>query len=506
MTLTRPILIGGLGLTAVLGLLNGLHDSLTDHATLLVLMGVGSGVWWWRRRRQQPSSPVVPSSPVDRAAVDRLLALTTEQLDTLTTEIREHLDPEDRGPWLSRVEGLRQQGTALAEDLDRQTLTLALLGDPGVGKSTLRHHLSETWLPSLATTVMLQEGTTTLPAEQDPDILLWVTATDLTDSALASLRHYQQLGHRLVLVFNKQDQYGPLDRATMQQQLHQHSQSLPETIPVVAVTAQPGPLKVRRHQPNGSVEEWLETPQPETTDLLEHLRELVQQQQQELVLATAMRQGQQLQRRVRDHLNQLRRQRAMPTVERLQWIAAATAFANPLPSLDVLATAAINGQLVMDLGRIYQQGFSWQQAKATATTLAKLTVQLGLVELSSQALTSFLKSHAATYVAGGVVQGLSAAYLTRLAGLSLIDHFEEQSGRGSEAAPLSVQSLSQRLRPLMKQSQQSDWFKDLVAEGLSRLHRPADAAPTPVALATASAEPINLPESLLCDQDNASTD
>jgi len=505
MTLNRPILIGGLGLTAVLGLLNGLHDSLTDHATLMVLMGVGSGVWWWRRR-QQPSSPVVPSPPVDRVAVDRLLALITEQLNTLTTEICEHLDPEHQGAWLSRVEGLRQQGSALANDLDRQTLTLALLGDPGVGKSTLCHHLSETWLPSLATPVMLQEGTTTLPPEQDPDILLWVTATDLTDSALASLRHYQQLGHRLVLVFNKQDQYGPLDRATMVQQLHHHCQSLPETIPVVAVTAQPGPMKVRRHQPNGSVTEWLETPQPETTELLDHLRELVQQQQQELVLATAMRQGQQLQRQGQAALNQLRRQRAIPAIERLQWIAAATAFANPLPSLDVLATAAINGQLVMDLGRIYQQGFSWRQAKTTATTLAKLTVQLGLVELSSQALTSVLKSHAVTYVAGGLVQGLSAAYLTRLAGLSLIDHFEAQSGPGAKAAPLSAERLTQRLRTLMQHSQQSDWFKELVADGLSRWRRLGDDTPAPVALAAASAEPITLPESGLCTTDNASTD
>jgi len=78
-------------------------------------------------------------------------------------------------------------------------------------------------------------------------------------------------------------------------------------------------------------------------------------------------------------LNGVRRDRAPPVAEQYQWIAAAAAFANP-PALDLLATAAINAQLVMELGAIYQQKFSLQQAQAVAGTLG--SDKLGLVELS----------------------------------------------------------------------------------------------------------------------------
>jgi hypothetical protein len=53
-------------------------------------------------------------------------------------------------------------------------------------------------------------------------------------------------------------------------------------------------------------------------------------------------------------------------------------------------------------------------------------LKLGLVEVTTQTIGSILKGNAFTYVAGGAVQGVSAAYLTRLAGLSLIEYFQEQ--------------------------------------------------------------------------------
>ncbi len=106
--------------------------------------------------------------------------------------------------------------------------------------------------------------------------------------------------------------------------------------------------------------------------------------------------------------------RATPVIEQYQWIAAAAAFANPVPALDILATAAINAQMVMDLGNVYQQKFSLEQAQTVAGAMGSLMLKLGLVELSTKAVSTVLKSNAITFVAGGVVQGVSAAYLTLL--------------------------------------------------------------------------------------------
>jgi hypothetical protein len=95
-----------------------------------------------------------------------------------------------------------------------------------------------------------------------------------------------------------------------------------------------------------------------------------------------------LRQTIQTDVNALRRQQAMPLVEQLQWVAGAAAFANPVPTLDLLATVAINGQLIMDLGKVYGFNLSLEEAKTAAGTLASLTVKLGLVELTSQLLTT----------------------------------------------------------------------------------------------------------------------
>ena len=92
-----------------------------------------------------------------------------------------------------------------------------------------------------------------------------------------------------------------------------------------------------------------------------------------------------------------------------------------------MATAAVNGQLVMDLGAVYPLSFDLERATAIAKTFGELMIKQGLVELSSQVIAGALKTNAMTYVAGGAVQGISAAYLTRVAGLALVEIFEAHS-------------------------------------------------------------------------------
>jgi uncharacterized protein len=199
-------------------------------------------------------------------------------------------------------------------------------------------------------------------------------------------------------------------------------------------------------------------------------------------LTTALRQAKAMKGSAQTLLNGQRRSRAMPLVEQMQWVAAGSAFASPLPSLDLLASTAINAQMIVDLGSMYGQSFSLQQAKTAAGTLAELLVKLGLVELSTQALGSLLKTHAATYVAGGAVQGVSAAYLTRMVGISLIDFFEEQSFLAPEQRKFAFGEMGDRLQTLFKAAKQSSALQSFVEQAIAHL----PALPQPKSAAVAS--------------------
>jgi len=50
------------------------------------------------------------------------------------------------------------------------------------------------------------------------------------------------------------------------------------------------------------------------------------------------------------------RRQAEKVVERFQWIGAGVVSVMPLPVVDLLATAAVNAQMVVEIGRIYGCG------------------------------------------------------------------------------------------------------------------------------------------------------
>ncbi len=125
--------------------------------------------------------------------------------------------------------------------------------------------------------------------------------------------------------------------------------------------------------------------------------------------------------------------------------------------------------MVMDLGNIYQQKFSLEQAQTVAGTMGSLMLKLGLVELSTKAISTVLKSNAVTFVAGGVVQGVSAAYLTRVAGLSLVEYFQQQEIAIDSGTGLNLENLRQTLQKVFQQNQQIGFLQGFVKQSMKRL-------------------------------------
>jgi hypothetical protein len=95
-------------------------------------------------------------------------------------------------------------------------------------------------------------------------------------------------------------------------------------------------------------------------------------------------------------------------------------------------------------------------------------IQLGLVELSTQAVGGILKTNAITYLAGGAVQGVSAAYLTHIAGLSLMQYFQEQDPH-TQAEKLNFDKLGRILKGVFENNRRSQFLQTFTTGTLKRL-------------------------------------
>lgn len=466
--LRRPILVGGVGLSYALWLWQSFHHSVAQAGefSMFAALLIGTGFWLFQGKMPKKID-FSPSAPIkDRATVEKAIA----QAETMIKQLETETVNQDI------ISQLQAKATHLTTQLDRQELQLTVTGGKGVGKTNLMQVLQSNWLPKQ--TISLQETPALFAATNtdikevslSSDLVLFVTAGDLTDTEFQTLQQLKAANQRTILVFNKQDQYLPPERATVLQKLRQHMQGILSTEDVVAIASSPAAVKVRQHQQDASVQEWMEEQKPDLTALTERLNHIITQESQKLVWASTIRLAVALKAEAKTDLNKVRGDRALPIIEKYQWIAATAAFANPVPALDLLATAAISAQLVVELGEIYQQKFSLSQAQIAVKTISSLMLKLGLVELSTQTISGILKSNAVTFVAGGAVQGISAAYLTRLAGLSLIEYFQElEQSQSNATGQFNLERLGQKLQNVFQQNQRITFLQGFIQQGVARI-------------------------------------
>lgn len=466
--LKRPILVGGLGISFGLWVLQSWQDSIIQigEFSLLSLAAVGGGLWLIGQNNVVENSQTQSIISVDRQTAVDAIASSEIVIERLAQESQSHF----------ALDNLRERLNQLQVELDRQEIQLLVTGGKSVGKTTLVKELNSVFESFPQLTVDIQETSPLfsqvneeadnkiLQSGDEYDFVLFATDNDLTDSEFQALEQLKARNQQVILVFNKQDRYLADERASILQSLKQKISS-----PVVGIAASPLPIKVRKHHQDGSFQEWVEQVKPNLEELNTQLSKMLVKQQQNLVWANTMRKALGLKAQAKNLLNEIRRDRAQPTIEQYQWIAAAAAFANPVPALDVLVTVAINAQMIVELGELYQQKFSLEQAQNVGSTMGSLMLKLGLVELSTKTVSTILKSNTVTFVAGGAVQGISAAYLTRIAGLTLVEYFQEQEIAISSGSALNLGKLQQILQSVFENNQQTKFLQGFVQKGIKRL-------------------------------------
>jgi uncharacterized protein len=451
----QTLVVGGVGVALSAWFLESLVHSFGEWLPAIV---VGSGIAWALVKVQPKElQKLKKTEPV---TVNRVKSALVEAEGVLNRFAEEAKDLSTDGS-AQEISGLRSQLNQVLSDLDREEIRLTIMGGKSVGKTTLAQLLHTTWAAGVSQKLTLQDTPELFAAteggiiaERDAwqfaraaDLVMFLTNGDLTATEFQAITRITSTQKRLLLVLNKQDQYLPEEQQIVIQKLRQRMQGILPTQDILSIATNPKAIKVRQLASDGMTKEWLEKPAPQILPLIKRLNQILVQEGEQLVLASSLSNVNAIQADAKTALNRVRRDRALPILDQAQWLVAGTAFANPFPALDLLATAAINAQMVMDLSNLYQKKFSLEQAKTAATAIAGLMVKLGVVEVSTQAIGGILKTNAVTYVAGGLVQGVSGAYLTRLAGLTLIEYFE-----GENSGEIKKDKLQQILRTIFEQT------------------------------------------------------
>ena len=424
----------------------------------LALIGtlvVQFGLPWWRQWRQQratkPSPQPLNTPTTRREAAGRSL----DSIDRLLERLEDSVTRES----------LRQERERVEEELTRGDLVVVVFGTGSSGKTSLiravvRDMVGEVSaaMGSTRTTTsyrlrlqglqrglrlvdtpgILEEGEGGLSREETArrravraDLLLVVVDGDLRSSEMAVLQSIAALGKRLLLVLNKRDLRGADEERRLLQLLRSRCSGLLEPADVVACSAAPQSIP----RPGGRPLQ----PAADVNELLQRLAAVLHADGEELIADNILLQCRHLDDRGRDLLNSQRQREAKHCIDRYSWIGAGIVAANPLPVVDLLSTAAVNGQMVLEIARVYGIALTKERARELAVSVGRTLAGLGMVKGALSLVTPVLSLSLPTLIIGRGVQAVATAWLTRIAGASFIRYFEQDQNWGDDGIQKVVQ-------------------------------------------------------------------
>ncbi len=425
---------------------------------------------WLFLRPKRKRKITLPTAPDEVAAVS--LRATQQQLAQIEDEIAR--------------QALEAQSQTLAVQLKEQTFQIVVFGLGSTGKTAVVNALLGEQVEEVAAVI----GTTTLgqwyrvtvgnreislvdtpgllevgasgeergaEAKQlaaQADLLLFVIDNDLHRAEYEPLAALMAIGKRSLLVFNKCDRYLPEEAEQILRRLKERTRGLLNHEDIVAIAANPSPVRLE----DGSQVQL----DPDIAALSRRILNILNHESADLIVNNLLLQSQQISEAAKALLNTQRQQQAEKIVERYQWVGAGVLAATPLPVVDMLATVAVNAQMVIEIGRVYGVTVSIDESKALAVSLAKTMAGLSLAKGTMKMLAVGLQANLATAVASKLLQGISAAYLTRIAGKSFIAYFQANQDWGDGGVQAVVEQQYQLNR-------KDEFVKQFLSKAIERL-------------------------------------
>ncbi len=457
------------------------HDQQFLLLSLIVLVGGAS--WYGLRRFKSTKKPQTPAlSPPQK------LQLELQKVQQSIVKL-DHL-----GQRQILLEKANRIALSLEKCLEKSSsqsepnqLQIALVGKAGVGKSSIIEALLSSSVNSSSSANssllslpafngfrhskrQIQLVETNLEQAQTANLVIMVVSGDLTAAENQILQTLKQQGKPTILAFNQIDLFLPSDRAVILAKLQTYD---PEAL---AITAKPKPIIVRQSVSttkdsmgeNNSEQQkvWQENQDPQIEPLKQRLEQILSQQWEDLFYQNLFAQVRSLKTETSTQLNQARRLKSESIIKRYQWLNAGAIFISPMPALDLFASSAINGQLLIELGKLYDRNLNWEQAKEIGTMIGKNLWQLGCIELATTAIATGLKSHTFTFAIGGSTQAICAAYITKVGANSFLDYLEldvESESLNPEFMAEKSNTLRQLCEKNLLMTQGISVFTDLIS-------------------------------------------
>jgi uncharacterized protein len=296
------------------------------------------------------------------------------------------------------------------------------------------------------------------------DLVIFLVDHDLTRADAQTIFELVRQGKRLIVTLNKKDRFTDEDRGSVMTRLRERLTGVVPAQDIVAVAAAPSPFLVRTQRPDGRSEIVMEQDPPDLNDLESRVAEVVEREGGTLRAGNLLLRARLREQAERLAIAQERRIDVNAIIVRHQWVAAVTAFANPVLAFGPMAVGAVQLRMLTEMAAAYDVHLSPDFVEMVGRQMAQTLLKLGLAEAAAGTLAGFFKFNPLGFAAGGLVQAVTMGYLTRLTG----DTFQEYLERGQSWGEGGMQAMLSRQ---LQVNDRSKWLTEFAKMAFDRLIR-----------------------------------
>ncbi len=254
------------------------------------------------------------------------------------------------------------------------------------------------------------------------DLMLVVIEGDLRSEETRTIRSLSKSGKRLLIVLNKIDLRGESEEKRLIEILNSRCSDFIDPKDIICTSASPQTITIPGKRPY--------QPAPEIDALIRRLAYILHEEGEELIADNILLQCSNLGKEGKRLLVKQRSKSAKKCIDKYGWLSSGVLILTPLPVIDMIAAAAVNGQMVIEIARIYGVQITKERAKNLAFSMGKILATMGLVNGGVSLISSTLSLSLPTFVVSKVIQGISVSWLTRIAGASFITYFQQDQNWG----------------------------------------------------------------------------
>ena len=294
----------------------------------------------------------------------------------------------------------------------------------------------------------------TIIQASNSDLVLFVLDQDINKYENYLINELLKIGKKIIIVLNKCDLRSREENNLITENIISITSAKKNKISVVQTIA--------IHRSTSYIKSDTLNLLPDVGSLFREIIETLDNNGEELLADNILFRANKLGVKSKNFIQEQRYLISNKVIKKYMWITGGVILVNPLPAIDFLTTTSVNVQMIMELSKIYEIKLTKKDAKDLSKSLLSVLAKLGILKGGIAILSPALATSLTKVVISKSIQSITAGWLIRIVGLSLIEYFKN----GQDWGDGGIQEVVDKIYRISKRE---DILNNFVKEAISKI-------------------------------------